>query len=329
MAEIAGRLEKAGSDLLADDPKRLRRLIADLERKLREKAAAGVDEAEITRRVSAAVATIHDGYARHTSEAGAALMEISRDLGTLAGRLDAVRGVLVSEGPPAPTKPPKGASSGPSSFSRGPSSPSPAPEDASNGQEAPSSHSQPGTDRAPAGSLTRRKSPSNNEPTGLSGPQQRVIDALAWLSSLGFGERASRIQVAFLARYKPKGGSFNNTLGSLRTGGLIEYPSSGEVKLTGEGHRLARHPDVPLTDEALHKAVMERLDGPQRRVLQPLIDRYPLDMTVEELADDAGYEAGGGSFNNTRGSLRSLGLVDYPSPGRVVALPVLFASGGR
>lgn len=31
----------------------------------------------------------------------------------------------------------------------------------------------------------------------------------------------------------------------------------------------------------------------------------------------------GGYFNNL-GALRTLGVIDYPSPGRVVALPVLF-----
>lgn len=29
-------------------------------------------------------------------------------------------------------------------------------------------------------------------------------------------------------------------------------------------------------------------------------------------------------YTNNLGALRSLGLVDYPRPGRVVALPVLF-----
>ena len=34
----------------------------------------------------------------------------------------------------------------------------------------------------------------------------------------------------------------------------------------------------------------------------------------------------GGAFNNTRGSLRSLGLIDYRAPGMVVARPVWFVS---
>lgn len=144
------------------------------------------------------------------------------------------------------------------------------------------------------------------------------------MSELGIAERASRIQVAFLAGYKPGGGAFNNTLGSLRSAGLIDYPNSGEVALTEDGNRFARHPETPLTDEALQHMVMKRLTGPQQRVLQPLIDAWPEDMSTEALAAAAGYEAGGGAFNNTRGSLRTLGLIDYPGSGKAVALPVLF-----
>jgi len=173
--------------------------------------------------------------------------------------------------------------------------------------------------------LTPRKHPSKNE-GAVSGPQQRVLDALAWLYHLGIAERASRVQVAFLARYKPGGGAFNNTLGAMRSAGLIEYPSSGEVTLTKSGLARARAPDVPLTDEALQRAIMDRLTGPQRRVLGAVIDAWPSDIGVNELARAAGYEAGGGAFNNQRGSLRSLGLIDYPRPGWVKALPVLFTN---
>ncbi len=37
-----------------------------------------------------------------------------------------------------------------------------------------------------------------------------------------------------------------------------------------------------------------------------------------------GYTAGAGAFNNPKGRLRSLGLIDYPRPGAVVAKSLLF-----
>ncbi len=288
MAEIATRLEDIGSELLADDPKRLKARIRELERAARKPTTAETED-EIGRRVAAAVETIHEGYARHDKEIASRLLNISRELRGLAGKIDAARGALITEGPPPPTKAPRKA-----------------PEAAS---------------RAPIAASTP---PPPRD--GLTGPQQRILDALGWLYALNIAESASRIQVAFLAGYKPGTGSFQNSLGSLRTAGLIEYPAQKEVKLTVEGHRHARHPETPLTDKALHEMVLGKLSGPQRRVLEPLIDCYPLDMPNHELADAAGYSVGTGSFQNNKGSLRSLGLIDYPEPGRAVALPVLFPS---
>jgi hypothetical protein len=74
----------------------------------------------------------------------------------------------------------------------------------------------------------------------------------------------------------------------------------------------------------LQHKILDRLDGPRRRILQPLLVCYPGDLSREELAEKAGYSPEGSAFTNPLGSLRSLGLIDYPSPGRVVALPVLF-----
>ena len=135
---------------------------------------------------------------------------------------------------------------------------------------------------------------------------------------------AKRAQVAFAAGYKPNGGAFNNTLGALRSAGLVTYPSPGEVALSAEGRAWATPLDTPVTSEALQAAVLARLTEPQRRVLGPLIAAWPGDVDVRALAEEAGYEAGGGAFNNTRGRLRSLGLIAYPAPGRAVAQKILF-----
>jgi hypothetical protein len=44
----------------------------------------------------------------------------------------------------------------------------------------------------------------------------------------------------------------------------------------------------------------------------------------DELARQAGYEPGGGAFNNPRGRLRTLELVTYPEKGWVKASDWLF-----
>jgi hypothetical protein len=51
---------------------------------------------------------------------------------------------------------------------------------------------------------------------------------------------------------------------------------------------------------------------------------YPEDISKDELAERSGYVAGSGGFNNPCGRLRTLGLAEYPAPGRVKAKSLLF-----
>lgn len=174
--------------------------------------------------------------------------------------------------------------------------------------------------KPPAQERTRVTSTTTN---GLPGPQQRILDAIAWWEVVGL-DKPTRVQVAVAAKYGPEGGAFSNPLGALRTSGLIDYPSPGVVSLTAEGKTLAAQPKVAPTTQELHARIMSILDGPRRRILQPLLDAYPEEMSREDLAAAANYEPVGGAFSNPLGSLRTLGLIDYPKPGHVVALPILF-----
>lgn len=177
--------------------------------------------------------------------------------------------------------------------------------------------------RAPRNSELR-----NTESGGLSGPQLRILGALAWLETIGVAP-ANVVAAAFLPGYRPNGGAFNNTKGSLRSAGLIDYPTPGLVALTDQGRAAAPDVEAPRTRSALHAMVLDRLEGPERRILQPLLSAYPEDLSISELAAASGYEENGGSFNNTKGRLRTLGLIDYPSRGRAVALDLLFPRGLR
>lgn len=158
---------------------------------------------------------------------------------------------------------------------------------------------------------------------GINGPQQRILDALAWWAAVGV-KTPARIQVATVARYNPNGGAFTNPLGALRTAGLIGYPSAGTVALTTDGLLKANAPNSPPNTADLHARVLGILNGPQIRILEPLLAAYPRAMPRAELAAAAGYDPNGGAFTNPLGALRSLGLIDYPAPGQVVALPILF-----
>ena len=131
--------------------------------------------------------------------------------------------------------------------------------------------------------------------------------------------------MAFLAGYTVGGGAFNNPKGKLRGRGLIEYLGQ-RLRLTAAGAELAEVPDDDLTSDELHERVLERLSGPERRLLRPLLEAYPDSLSNADLAEAANYTAGAGAFNNPRGRLRSLGLVEYPAPGHVVARSTLFVS---
>jgi uncharacterized protein len=129
--------------------------------------------------------------------------------------------------------------------------------------------------------------------------------------------------VAFLSGYTYGGGGFNNPRGALRTKGMVEYRGD-KIALTDQGRSMAKTPDDALTTEALHAKVMEVLPGPEQKLLRVLLEVYPNDMSKDELAEQSGYAPGSGGFNNPCGRLRTLGLVEYPSPGRVKAKKLLF-----
>lgn len=159
--------------------------------------------------------------------------------------------------------------------------------------------------------------------SGLTNPEQRVLNAIAWCESIGLTKPSNEI-TAFLSGYShPKSTGYTNPRGYLKSKGLVEY-LSGSVFLTEGGRKLAETPTTPLTQEELHRVVLDRLDNPERRLLKPLLERYPEGISNAELCQLAGYthEKSTG-YTNPRGRLRSFGLVDYGN-GSVVARDILF-----
>jgi hypothetical protein len=159
------------------------------------------------------------------------------------------------------------------------------------------------------------------ENTGLSGPEQRIVNSIAWLQGIGVDE-PNKTAVAFLAGYTYGSGGFNNPCGSLRSKGYIEYRPGNRIVLTETGVGVAQPPDAPLTQDELHAKVLTILPGPEQRILKPLLEGKTL--SNEELAEASGYKLGSGGFNNPKGRLRSLGLIEYPQPNYARASDILF-----
>lgn len=158
---------------------------------------------------------------------------------------------------------------------------------------------------------------------GVTGAKKRILDALAQLEVFGLAT-PDRRTVAAHARMSPQGGHTTNTISALRTAGLLDYPANGLLALTEAGRAAATYPAAPPTLADLHASWLSIVSGLQQRILQAVIDAHPDGLTREELADRVSAVAGGGHFTNTISALRTLGALDYPRKGWVVATEAVF-----
>ncbi|UOF77576.1 hera helicase [Caudoviricetes sp.] len=162
---------------------------------------------------------------------------------------------------------------------------------------------------------------------GVTGPQKRILNVLASFAVIRL-DQVDKATIAIFADQSPRSSGFANNLGALRSRGLIEYPSAGKVSITTAGHLIAETFDRPPTLEAYQEAWKERLSGPQRRMIEALIREYPSAIEREALAEESDQSPRSSGFANNLGFLRnSLGLIDYPSSGYVVATNRLFPEG--
>lgn len=141
----------------------------------------------------------------------------------------------------------------------------------------------------------------------LSGPEQRIIDSIRWWNVFGL-PAPTHSQVAFIANYAPGTGTWNRYLSSLRSAGIIV--PKGDLILTEGGLAVVNDPDAPPSAEALRDAVMSKIDGPQQKILRPILAAYPGGLPHADVAAEAGYAPGTGTWNRYLSSLRSLDLIE-------------------
>lgn len=157
----------------------------------------------------------------------------------------------------------------------------------------------------------------------LTGPEQRIVDAIAWLNAIGI-ENPENSPVAFLARYSPNGTSYTNPRSALKSKALIDYPTAGTVRLTPTGASLAHPKATPVDADELQQVVLSLLTGPEQRIMKPVLKAYPEMISNEKVAEEANYSPSGTSYTNPRSHLRSLTLIDYPQSGQLRAAKWLF-----
>ena len=141
----------------------------------------------------------------------------------------------------------------------------------------------------------------------LPGPEQKIVDAIRWWNVFGIDE-PTHAQVGFIAKYSHKSSTWDRYLSSLRSAGIIE--PKGPLKLTEAGVREARDPSEVPSAERLRENVLERIDGPQAKILRPIFAAYPDGLTHEAAAEAAGYSPGSSTWDRYLSGLRSLDLIE-------------------
>lgn len=146
----------------------------------------------------------------------------------------------------------------------------------------------------------------------LSGPQQKMLDALAWWAHLGI-RNPTRAQVAAICGWRVSAGHMSNVTGQLRTAGLIDYGTGGTIMLSEKGAKMPLRRPLGSAREI----VWEMLTGPQQKAMDALFARPSTraDITTEEIARACGWEPGAGHVSNVLGQLSSMQLIERPGRG--------------
>jgi uncharacterized protein len=142
----------------------------------------------------------------------------------------------------------------------------------------------------------------------LTGPQQTLLNALAWWEAAGHSH-PTRPMVAGVCGWSVTSGHLKNVAGSLKSAGLVDFPVAGTLSLTPEGSALAVMPGGTLVER-----LSDILSGPQRAVFDALSDGA---MGRGELAARLEWSTTSGHLKNIIGSLKTLDLVAYPAAGIV------------
>ena len=155
--------------------------------------------------------------------------------------------------------------------------------------------------------VSAKPSPVSGGDGSISRSEQKIVDSIRWWNVLHV-TAPSHAQVAFVAGYSHKSGTWSTYLSRLRSAGLIE--GRGDLVLTIAGVSAANEPTSPPTASALRDMVLEKIDAPLRRIMQPILAAYPSGMTHADVAGEASYSHTSGTWSTYLSRLRSLDLIE-------------------
>lgn len=290
LAALSDRIKETVEKAAADDPKKLRKRIRELEAELKKRPTE-TKEVEVEKIVE--VPALSDEqladlnrFTGEASEIGRQLIDAAISVGTA---LDRFESKPRTQAPPT-RRPPAPAQMGGSPRER-----------VAGGGRAVSAARPPA--QPSAGDVELKKK------------AERV--ALSVLIQYPAGRTLK--QLAILSGYSASGGGFRNALGRLRSLGLITPSGVEPIQATEAGHELASALDVeplPQGEELLAHWMGSLKKKAEREVLQVLVDAWPDALDREEIAErtESRYEPTGGGFRNALGKLRTLDLAEGMNP---------------
>lgn len=129
------------------------------------------------------------------------------------------------------------------------------------------------------------------------------------LSTLGthYPLRLTTGQLALLANRKARGGAWNSAMKILREGGYI-VEQDGTVSLTPEGVEASGASAVSLDGPSTRARWRNALPTTARDIYDVLVERYPAEVEVAQVAELVGRKPTGGSWNSAVATLTRNGL---------------------
>jgi len=295
-ARMAETIERAK----AEDPKELKKTIAELRKELSAKPqrpSGGADPRIIERSIGKAVA-------ENERKWQASFTNLQRHARALETKLQKITALANVDGHAPVVEPPK---------------------------RAPITAPRVSAERAaPAVAARRTREAAAPPAEGLTRKQQEIIDAAAWWESVGVPE-PSTVQVGAIAMIDATGGYFSSCIGPLVTGGLVER-GGGTIRLTDAGRSAARPMDQIASLADYHEMLRARVrqsrnaSGKTVAILDAVIDANGEELTTEQIGEVVGVDPTGGYFSSCIGPLSTLGLIER-SAGRVRPTGLLFPSG--
>ena len=215
--------------------------------------------------------------------------------------------------------------------------------------QGPQEYRKPSATTAPRQAITRQRNiPTRaNEPrlakavlaeeAELPGARRRILATLLSMETLGISGLGHK-NLAVFSGQGPRSSAYSAHLAALRKEGYVEYPEPGRASLTTMGRAVALGLEEEGTNEplrwerprslqSLHAAWFAHLPDAQSRLLSVLIERYPAEVSHDELARLAAQSPNSSAYAAHRAALKHLGLIEYPRPGQARATKLLFPEG--